>query len=184
MLGLVLAVESSTWTTLPALAAKRPSQDALQTQLDHTTACILKMLELGVEVSIPDTGFYILCCHCCCCCCILVCDNDDIRLVGGSNVTEGRVEICVNNAWGTVCDDFWDNNDATVVCRQLGHSDQSAVARGLSFFGQGTDPIVLDNVMCVGTEARLVDCPALSTHNCIHLEDAAVICQPRKRVYL
>lgn len=50
------------------------------------------------------------------------CVDGDIRLIGGSTVLEGRVELCKNNAWGTVCDDGWDHFSARVVCRQLGFS--------------------------------------------------------------
>ena len=42
----------------------------------------------------------------------------DIRLVGGDS-TEGRVEICHNREWGSVCDQAWDSTDAGVICRQL-----------------------------------------------------------------
>ena len=43
---------------------------------------------------------------------------------GGEGVTSGRVEICQDLVWGLICMSFWDDNDATVVCRQLGFSDQ------------------------------------------------------------
>lgn len=47
------------------------------------------------------------------------CDRGSLRLQGGT-ATEGRVEICNNNIWGTVCNNSWGDVDARVVCRQLG----------------------------------------------------------------
>ena len=55
---------------------------------------------------------------------IAVCTNGQVRLAGGNILNEGRVEICLNNQWGTVCDNSWGSADATVVCRQLRHSTQ------------------------------------------------------------
>ena len=58
---------------------------------------------------------------------IVPCQNGDIRLVGSSDPLEGRVEVCANKTWGTICDDYWDNNDASVVCRQLGFSIEGKI---------------------------------------------------------
>ena len=101
----------------------------------------------------------------------------DIRLVGGSSVREGRVEVLFNGEWGTVCDDMWGLEDASVVCRQLGYRGADEAFQSARF-GEGIDPILLDNVQCVGTEASLNDCSKndIGDHNCGHHEDAGVVC--------
>ncbi|KTF77424.1 hypothetical protein cypCar_00032259, partial [Cyprinus carpio] len=101
-----------------------------------------------------------------------------IRLVGGLNRCEGRVEIFLRGEWGTVCDDAWDIADAKVVCRQMGCGLPRA-AQVMAYFGPGRDPIQMDNLKCTGREATLTQCShiAWNAHNCDHSEDASVTCE-------
>ena len=101
-----------------------------------------------------------------------------MRLEGGASPNEGRVEVFINNEWGTICDDHWDKGDANVICRQLGFYSASE-AVGDAYFGAGTGPIFLDDVGCVGTEMNLGECRAeILTHgDCTHSEDAGVVCR-------
>ena len=118
-----------------------------------------------------------------------------MRLAGGTSNAEGRVEICLRNEWGTVCDQMWDVTDASVVCRQLGlattglnkHSDANCTLEcpflGVATltqasFGQGTGRIWLDNVQCTGSQRALMDCAASSSGNnsCTHAQDAGATC--------
>ena len=53
------------------------------------------------------------------------CDQNEIRLVGGENTLEGRVEVCDDSEWKTVCNRGWDDYEAKVVCTQLGYTENA-----------------------------------------------------------
>ena len=131
-------------------------------------------------------------------CVYIGCTHGNVRLVGGSNQYEGRVEVCINGNWHSVCDDDWEGPDATVVCRQLGYSytgcknnvqwcvlynytlrSDYAEYYGNAHFGRGNGTIAIADVACVGTETSLLSCSSSAIFGtlCTHSEDAGVGCE-------
>ena len=108
-----------------------------------------------------------------------------VRLVGGRYLNEGRVEVNYNGVWGTVCDDGWSYADAYVVCRQLGFGLIGLPYSG-AYFGQGSGPIWLENVLCAGTESTIASCGHVGVNlarNCNHSEDVGVTCYRLQGTY-
>lgn len=101
----------------------------------------------------------------------------EMRLVNGRGRCSGRLEIKFQGRWGTVCDDHFYMEDASVVCNQL--QCQTAVGfAGSTKFGSGSGPIWLDDLECHGNESTLWSCKhnGWGKNNCGHSEDVGVIC--------
>ena len=122
-----------------------------------------------------------------------ICYTGDVRLVGGGSESEGRVEVCLNNEWGTVCDEGWDHTDATVACYYFGYNCKCSTsdkvltffffcvdggqAVGSEVFGPGSGPIYLSDLQCNTYDYSLFQCgSSINSNNCTHNDDAGVIC--------
>lgn len=101
-----------------------------------------------------------------------------VRLVNSTRPWRGRVEVFYNNQWGTVCDDNFTVSDAIVVCRMLGLQVNAPAVRKSAFYGPGTLPILLDDVVCRGNETSIFSCghASIGVHNCVHSKDVGVDC--------
>ena len=120
-------------------------------------------------------------------------ENENIRLADGYTSKEGRVEICLedpdtsgSHVWGSICDDYWTDEEAGIVCKTLGYYNSEPIGGRFlkSNFG-GRLPILLDDLVCVGNESNIVDCPvadggiarnAIGVHNCAVSESVGVRC--------
>ena len=130
---------------------------------------------------------------------VLIIDDDtgELRLVDGTHTTEdgrpceGRLEIYINGRWGTICDDYWNDEEADVACRQLGFAGGSVV--DASRFNAGSDrrsgtfpagddgqPTWLDDVRCNGSESDLLECRHRRSESgrvgCRRYEDVGIRC--------
>lgn len=106
--------------------------------------------------------------------------EDVVRLVKPPDSVHeglGRVEVKHQGTWGTVCDDGWSFEDASVVCEEMGFV-KAIFQANRAKFGQGTGPVWLSKMMCTGQEKTLLDCPhsGWGENSCDHSRDAGVSC--------
>ncbi|XP_033096444.1 scavenger receptor cysteine-rich type 1 protein M130-like [Anneissia japonica] len=103
-----------------------------------------------------------------------------IRLAGGKNQLEGRVEVLHDGLWGTVCSDYFEMTTANVACTELGLGRAvGIIALSEDYIQPGVGNIWLDDVICAsGTEQRLSDCfhRDWGLNNCNHGKDVAIRC--------
>ncbi|XP_053399313.1 deleted in malignant brain tumors 1 protein-like [Mercenaria mercenaria] len=103
-----------------------------------------------------------------------------VRLVNGTSMYSGRVEVYHNGEWGTICDDRFDRYEARVLCKQLGmyHGDSLTQVYSNAYFGEGNGSIALDDLDCNGYEQYIGDCRTKPwfSNDCSHSEDAGIDC--------
>lgn len=103
-------------------------------------------------------------------------------MVNGTNRCSGRVEVFHEGQWGTVCDDRWGIQEATVACRELNCGNPLSV-KYKAYYGKGQDQVWMDDIECTGLEKSLAECPhrGFGEHDCDHSEDAGIECSGNMR---
>ncbi|XP_045183623.2 deleted in malignant brain tumors 1 protein-like [Mercenaria mercenaria] len=101
----------------------------------------------------------------------------DIRLSNGVGLYDGRIEVQVNNTWGTICGSSFSTGEASAICSMLGYSTNYRQYYGSSStYGQGSGPIYIDKLDCTGSEKEMNKCTYRVNNSCSHSNDAAVAC--------
>lgn len=125
------------------------------------------------------------------------CTTGDVRLAGSSTPNKGRVEICINTVWASVCSSNFHLEEANVVCGQLGylrtgvfsekinvfiqllfHHHAGSVIRGSAYYGQGSGTVV-SHFSCRGNENYLYNCSNYPRYgaSCSHHQDIGIDCE-------
>ena len=127
------------------------------------------------------------------------CSEGAVRLMDGVIQQEGRIEVCTNGVWGSVCDQAWDKTDAHVLCQELGYAElgnklckhglsiiqlfspTESVAYHNSYFGAGYGPILYSNVSCGGWETSFAMCSKneFLSFSCPREHTAGLLCGER-----
>ncbi|KAI4889107.1 hypothetical protein NFI96_007180, partial [Prochilodus magdalenae] len=99
------------------------------------------------------------------------------RLADGLHLCSGRVEVLHLKTWYTVCDADFDQQDAEVVCRELGCGLPVEVLGGAAF-GRGEGQVWSEELQCRGSESQISFCPTSPSlkHNCSHESDVGLVC--------
>ena len=99
----------------------------------------------------------------------------------GRSYIQGHVEVFHLNKWGTICDDGFNDNSATVLCKMLNSSKYISGKYSPAYKQKYIDKpkqIWLDDVVCNGQESHIGKCThnGWSKHNCGHFEDVGIRC--------
>ena len=109
-----------------------------------------------------------------------------MRLAGGVNRNEGRVEMLKDGTWGTICDPDFTSIDGLQVALELSRSSHSSIWNTPSLFGSGTGDIKISNIICEGQPLKesIFDCPhSEGASGCTHANDISIRMNTGVRIY-